>query len=129
MDRESFLEAWNGTGNVQVINDTKSEIARFNALKGKTFKDSLVADREGVRLAMLSAESWYSGSEDAQVGREKRHAAAMFKRAHNLRSKLFGKTRIEAMCDNSVSVPMHKIREMEKSGLAPREFLATLKQQ
>ena len=78
---------------------------------------------------MLCAESWYSGSEDAQVGREKRHAAAMFKRVHDLRSKLFGKTRLEAMCDNSVSVPIHKIIDMEKSGLAPREFLATLNQQ
>ena len=128
MDRESFLDAWNGTGNVQVIDDTNAEIARINALKGKTFKDSLVADREGVRLAMLFAESWYSGSEDAQVGREKRHAAAMFKRVHDLRSKLFGQTRLEAMCDNSVSVPIHKIRDLEKSGLAPREFLATLNQ-
>ena len=78
---------------------------------------------------MLCAESWYSGSEDAQVGREKRHAAAMFKKVQDVRSKLFGETRLEAMCDNSVSVPIHKIIDMEKSGLAPREFLATLNQQ
>ena len=129
MDRESFLDAWSGTGNTRVMDDTNAEIARFNALKGKTFKDSLASDPEGVRLAMLCAESWYSGSEDAQVGREKRHAAAMYKRVRDLRSRLFGQTRLEAMCDNSISVPIHKIRDMEKSGLAPREFLATLNQQ
>jgi len=129
MDREGFLDAWSGTDNSQMIDDTNAEIARFNAIKGKTFKDSLVTDREGVRLALLCAESWYLGSASAQVGREKRHAAAMYKRVHELRSKLFGRTRLEAMCENSVSVPIHKISDMKKSGLAPREFLATLNQQ
>ena len=123
MDRVSFLDAWSGTGNNQVIDDTKAEIARFNAIKGKTFKESLVADREGVRLALLCAESWYSGSKDAQVDREKRHAAAMYKRVQELRKKLFGKTQLETMIGNAVAVPMHKIIDMEKSGLAPREFL------
>ena len=129
MDRESFLDAWSGTGNVRVIDDTNAEIARFNAIKGKTFKDSLGSDREGVRLALLCAESWYSGSESAQVGREKRHAATMYRRAHELRTKLFGNTQLETMLENTVSVPTHKIRDMEQSGLAPRDFLATLDNQ
>lgn len=129
MDRESFLDAWSGTGDAQVIDDTNAAIARFNAIKGKTFKDSLVADREGVRLALLCAESWYSGSQSAQVGREKRHAAAIYKRAHELRMKLFGNTQLETMLKNTVSVPIHKISDMEKSGLAPRDFLATLNHQ
>lgn len=128
MDRECFLDAWSGTGDVEVIDTTNAEIARFNAIKGKTFKDSLVADREGVRLALLCAESWYSGSKSAQVGREKRHATAMYKRTHELRLKLFGQTWLEAMCDNSVSVPIHKVWDLVKSGLEPHEFLATLKQ-
>jgi hypothetical protein len=126
MDRESFIDAWGNTGDDQVIADTTSEIARFRTLKGKTFKESVSADREGVRLALLAAECWYSGSESAQVGREKRHAAAMYKRVHQLRSKLFGSTLIEVTLKNAVSIPTHKVSEMIKSGLTPTEFLASL---
>ena len=129
LDREDFLDAWSGTGDSQVIDDTNVEIARFNAIKGKTFKDSMATDREGVRLALLCAESWYSGSADAQVGREKHHATAMYKRVNELRLKLFGKNKLEEIFDNSVAVPIHKIKDLEKSGLTPRDFLATLDQQ
>jgi hypothetical protein len=119
MDRESFLEAWSGTGDNQVKDDINAEIARFRLLKGKTLKESMAADREGVRLAMLSAECWYLGTESAQVGREKKHAAAMYKRVHEVRSKLFGRTKLESMIANSVSVPLHKVKDLIKVGLDP----------
>lgn len=126
MDRESFLDAWSGTDNTQVVGDTSAEIARFQALKGKAFKEALDADREGVRLALLSAEFWFSGVQVAQVGREKRKAATMYRRVHDLRSKTFGRTRLEAMVESAVAVPIHMAGELLKSGLAPTEFLATL---
>ncbi|MDT8992718.1 hypothetical protein RQP54_17735 [Curvibacter sp. APW13] len=127
MDRLDYLDAWGNTGNEAVLCETQAEIDRFNALKGVGFKDALRMDREGVRLAFLSAECWYSGLYDAQVGQEKRKALAAYKRVREVRLKLFGETQNEAMMERCVSVPIHKVGELVKSGLAPTEFLATLK--
>ena len=129
MDRLDYLEAWGNTGNELVLSETRAEIERFKSLKGAGFKDALLMDREGVRLAFLAAECWYSGLYDAQVGQEKRKALAAYKRIREVRLKLFGKTQAETMMERSVSVPIHKVGELVKSGLAPIEFLATLNQQ
>ncbi len=126
MDRLDYLEAWGNTGNENVLNETRAEIERFKTLKGTGFKDALLMDREGVRLAFLAAEYWYSGLYDAQVGREKRKALAGYKRVREVRLKLFGKTQNETMMERCVSVPTHKVGELVKSGLAPTDFLATL---
>lgn len=130
-DRESYLDAWGVTGNVDVATKTNAEVARFNAFKGVTFKRSLDSDKEGVRLALLCAECWYESLADCQVGKEKKSAKNMFLRVHALRLKLFGRTQLEAtLADskNMVNVPMHRVSALLESGLAPNEFLATLKQ-
>jgi hypothetical protein len=128
MDRLAYLEAWGKTGNEAVLGGTRAEIERFKALKGASFKSALLMDREGVRLAFLAAECWYSGLYEAQVGQEKRRALAGYKRVREVRLKLFGKTQNETMMERCVSVPIHKVGELVKSGLAPTEFLATLNQ-
>jgi hypothetical protein len=129
MDRRDYLEAWANTGNEIVLSETRAEIERFKSLKGAGFKDALLMDREGVRLAFLAAECWYSGLYDAQVGQEKRKALSAYKRVRGVRLKLFGKTNNEEMIERCVSVPIHKVGELVNSGLAPKEFLAKLNQQ
>lgn len=121
LDRHAFLDAWGGTGNTEVLQQTGEEIDRFLAFKGKSFKEALVADREGVRLALLSSENWFEGLADAQVGKEKRAAASLFKQVNALRCKLFGLTRVEFELSKMVSVPMHKVLELMKSGLGHSE--------
>lgn len=130
-DRESYLDAWGGTGNVEVATQTSAEITRFNAFKGVTFKRSLEIDKEGVRLALLCAECWYESLADSQVGKEKKDAASMFRRVTELRMKMFGRTQLEATLadrENVVSVPIHKVHALIESGLSPTEFLSTLDQ-
>lgn len=127
-DRESYLDAWSGTGNVAVLTQTNAEIVRFNAFKGVTFKRYLESDKEGVRLALLCAEGWYESLADAQAGKEKKYATHMFRRVNELRMKLFGRTRLEAMladCEKFVIVPIHKVQARIQSGLSPTEFLTT----
>jgi len=121
LDRHAFLDAWEGTGNTEVLQQTGEEIARFLAFKGKSFKEAVAADREGVRLTLLSSENWFEGLADAQVGKEKRAAASTFKQVNALRCKLFGLTRMESEMSKMVSVPMHKVLEMVKTGLAQPE--------
>lgn len=121
LDRQEFLACYGG-----VNADAESEIERFHVFKGMPFKESMSLDREGVRLALLAAECWYTGSCDAQVGREKRHASAMYKRVHELRCKLFGLTRLESEMRKCVSVPLHEVGEIMKAGLAKPGTFCTL---
>lgn len=126
LDRESFADAWGGTGNVENITQTNAEITRFNALNGLTFKQSLKADTEGVRLALLAAQCWYESLADSQAGNERRSAATMARQVTDLRMHLFGCTQLESVIQNSVSVPIHLVGKLLESGLAPAEFLATV---
>lgn len=123
LDREEFLEAWEGTDNQEVISDTCTKIERFKKLKATDFKAAMDADSEGVRQALLSAEIWFRGLSDANVGKEKRHAQAMYKRVFKLRMNLFGKTQTEAVIENCVSVPIHRVTKLIESGMSPSEFL------
>lgn len=128
LDRESYLEAWENTGNEAMIAEIEAEIARMKALKGIPLAQALTTDREGVRLALLAAQCWFESLADSQVGKEKKSAAAMAKRVSQRRKELFGRTKLEAAVASAVSVPIHKVGEMIQSGLAPTEFLATLNQ-
>jgi hypothetical protein len=124
MDRMDFLDAWANTGNEPVSNEIKAVIERFKNLKGVAFKDALLQDREGVRLAFHSAECWYEGLFDAQVGLEKKKALSAYKKVREARIKLFGLTEQEVVIKRSVSIPTHKIPLFLESGLTPEEFLA-----
>jgi hypothetical protein len=121
-DRESYLEAWGETGNLEVIAQTNAEISRFNAFKGMTFKQSLVADKEGVRLALLCAEIWYESLAECQVGKEKQEAIKILRRVYNLRMKLFGQTRIEAALSH------HRTHALIPGKIFPTELFADMGQ-
>jgi hypothetical protein len=127
MDRMDFLEAWSNTGNEPAINEIKSVIERFKGLKGVAFKDALLRDRDGVRLAFHSAECWYTGLYDAQVGLEKKKALSAYKRVREARLKVLGHTEQEVVIKRSVSIPIHNIPLFLESGMTPEEFLATQK--
>ena len=126
LDRESYLDAWKNTGNEKLIIEIEDEIARTKALKGLQLTKAMITDREGVRLAFLAAQCWFEALADSQVGAEKTLAIAMAKRVTEKRNKLFGRTKLEAMVVDTVSVPIHKVGQMLQSGLPPREFLDAL---
>jgi hypothetical protein len=103
---EDRLEFATCVGEGQMFESAQSEIKRFKAMKGYTYSQARAADGEGVRLALLAAECYYQGLKDAQIGKEKRSAAAMFKRVNSLRVKHFGLTKLEVMVSKATRVPV-----------------------
>lgn len=124
-ERESYLDAWRGTGNVDVLKQIKDQISRLNAFKGASLTNSLETDHEGVRLALICAESWHASLADSQVGQEKILAAGIARRVTDIRMRLFGKTWLEATTEKSVAMPIHQVADWQKSGLTASEFLSS----
>ena len=106
-DRTAFIDAVGG--DADLAEETRMEIARIEALAGKTVKEAFGIDREAVRLACLFAEVWFVGLADAQIGREKIAAQAMYAAVHKFRMKHFGRNTLEAQMANAKLIPIKDI--------------------
>lgn len=108
LDRESYADAV--SPKAPEGQQALALAQKFPGLRGKRL-DKLTADElETARLVLIFAEQWESGYADANPGEpHKRNALAAAKRSRELRLRLFGQTRFEAMVARTTAVPLQDL--------------------
>lgn len=90
--------------------ETKDFIKRMKIVAGLTFKSAMAEDKEAVRLACLSAESWWDNVADVYgKGSEFKRANSLFKKVVRLRRQFFGITKLESMRLSGAAMDIRKI--------------------
>lgn len=112
-DREAFIDAVGEDS--ALVRETREQLGRIAALKGLPLKVALTADSEALRLACLFSEYWYSSLADAQIGREKIRATALYRAVYRFRMERFGPTALEAEMARMRSVPVQDILHGKKT--------------
>jgi hypothetical protein len=115
LDRESLLDAYSGEG--PAADTIREEIAGLTAIKGKKLAKMTSNELRAAILALLYGQQWEQSLADSAPGKETearcRKNVALFQ---EVRHRLWGKTRLEASIDSSVSVPITELLKRHSDG-------------